>query len=189
MEKVTLLGEEKIEEKELPGLIYKQLKPTLRMKRGLDERTIRDGITRVEKRYHPMWVIKMLIIAERKPFPPKVTPNMVFVDGRSGYRGLFTTVPPRLEKEVGEHEVLRPFFSKQEMLGKYVKDVQEKQINRKYVLKKPKYDVKEMDLLYLPIWQVEVKNAHVDTTYWVNGNTGESEELLMKLCESQEWML
>ncbi|SIS45543.1 hypothetical protein [Salimicrobium salexigens] len=189
MKAVKVLGEDTIEENEIAGWVYKNLKPVLKMNRSLNTETVQKGIKQLEKLYYPLWAIKILVIAERKPFPPKITPNMIFVDGISGYRGVFTSIPPTGEKNAQEASVLSPVLYEKEVKTKYVKDVQEKQINRKYVLKKPKYQMEDIELLYLPIWKTKVETSFFSDTFYINGNTGESEDLLMKLAESKEWLI
>ncbi|GGD03110.1 hypothetical protein GCM10007216_37280 [Thalassobacillus devorans] len=186
---VNVLGEDTLESHELPGYMYKNLKPSLKLNRQLNKELIEKGIVKKEKVYHPMWIVKMLEIADRKPFPPRKRPNMLFVDAVSGYRGLFPNVPPITQKEETSTRVKKASITKQELLGKYIVDVQEKQINRKYVLKKPGYEIKEIEMVYLPLWLVEVETAFFSKTFVLNGNTGESEDLLMKLWKSNEWKL
>ncbi|MCA0984265.1 hypothetical protein LCL89_09430 [Halobacillus yeomjeoni] len=186
---VNILGEETVTEQELPEYMYKNLKPSLKMNRNVTKETLENGIVKKEKLYHPMWIVKMLIIADRKPFPPKVKPNMAFIDAVSGYRGLFPNVPPINEKEVSESKVKKARITKQDLLSKYVVNIQEKQINRNYILKKPRYEIKETSIVYLPLWEVEVDTKYLTKTFVINGNTGESENLLYDLWQSGEWML
>lgn len=186
---VSLLGEGSMLEDELPKYIYKSLNPPLKWNRRLNEEVIEQGIVKKDKIYHPMWIVKMLIIADRKPFPPRIKPNMVFVDAISGYRGLFPNVPSVFQKEVSSSKLTKAMITKEELLEKYVKNIQEKQINRNYVLKKPKYDIKQTEMVYLPLWRVEVETDFLTKTFVINGNTGEAEDLLMKLWETNEWKL
>lgn len=186
---VSLLGEDTVSEKELPTHIYKSLQPPLKWNRQLNEAAVEKGIVKKEKIYHPMWIVKMLVIADRKPFPPRIKPNMAFIDAVSGYRGLFPNVPPITGAEVPTTELEKAVITKQELLEKYVTNVQEKQINRSYVLKKPRYELKETEMVYLPLWKVEVDTDFLTKTFIINGNTGESEDLLMKLWKSNEWKL
>lgn len=46
------------------------------LKRKVTMNELEQRIVSKKKIYHPMWVAKMLVIAERKPFPPRITPNM-----------------------------------------------------------------------------------------------------------------
>lgn len=187
--KLNILGEDSIQEHELPKYMYKGLKPSLKLNKKLDENVIKKGIVKSEKVYQPMWIVKMLIIADRKPFPPKIKPNMVFVDAISGYRGLFPNVPPVTQQKVASSKVKDATITKQELLEKYLINIQEKQINRNYVLKKPRYEVKEAEVVYLPLWLIEVDTDFFTKTFLINGNTGESEDLLKKLWKSNEWKL
>lgn len=70
----------------------------------------------------------------------------------------------------------------EEELEKYIKNVQRKQINRSYVLKKPLHEVKEISLIYLPIWKVKVKGNNIKEALYINGNSGESEKFM-----SERW--
>lgn len=78
----------------------------------------------------------MLVIAERKPFPPRVTPNMGFVDAVSGYRGLFTSVPP-FQSVNSDGLVARPILQSEDQLQPYIQDLQS-QINKKIFTKETK---------------------------------------------------
>ncbi|QSS98810.1 hypothetical protein IMZ31_11915 [Pontibacillus sp. ALD_SL1] len=186
---VTILGEGKIQETDLSTSIYKSVKPTLRWNRHFTEKTIQEGIKEKTKIYYPMWIVKMLVIADRKPFTPKVKPNMVFIDAITGYRGLFPNIPPTAQKKVHASEVKEAVISKEDLLARYVPDVQDKQINRNYVLKKPRYEIKETELVYLPLWDVELDTSFITKSYYINGNTGESEELMRELAQSNTWKL
>ncbi|SFF57348.1 hypothetical protein SAMN05216353_10256 [Halobacillus alkaliphilus] len=187
--KVSIIGEDHLPEEDLAKHMYRSLKPSLKWNRQLNEESLNRGIVKKEKVYHPMWTVKLLVIADRKPFPPKKKPNMAFVDALSGYRGLFTSVPPITAREVSQANVQRADITKQELLDKYVIDVQDKQINRSYILKKPRYEIKEAELVYLPLWRVEVDTDFLSKTFVINGNTGEPEDLLYKLRETGEWKL
>ncbi|CDQ19372.1 hypothetical protein [Halobacillus karajensis] len=186
---VNLLGNGTVQARELSAYIYKTLKAPLRWNRKLDEEIIDKGIVKKEKIYHPMWAVKMLVIADRKPFPPRKKPNMAFVDAVSGYRGLFPNVPFVTQEKVSTSNVKEALITKQELLEKYITDIQKKQINRNYVLKKPRYEIRETEMVYLPLWKVEVETTFFTETFVINGNTGESEDLLMKLWNSNEWKL
>ncbi|WP_181348009.1 hypothetical protein [Thalassobacillus sp. CUG 92003] len=186
---VRVLGEEHVAEKDLPGHMYKSLKPSLKWKPQVNQELLGQGMIKRQKVYHPMWIVKLLVIAERKPFPPRTRPNMVFVDAISGYRGLFPSVPPILSQDVSQANVKQAAITKQELLNKYVIDVQEKQINRSYVLKKPRYEVKSAELVYLPLWEAHVETDALTQTFVINANTGESENLLKSLWSSREWQL
>lgn len=186
---VKVLGEESIVEKDVPSHIYRNLKPSLKWNRQLNVNVIEEGMRKIEKIYHPMWIVKMLVIADRKPFPPKTKPNMAFVDAVSGYRGLFPSVPPIHSKEISNPMVKTAYIDNQEMLSQYVTDVQEKQINRSYVLKKPRYEIKETELVYLPLWEIDVDTDFLTKTFLMNGNTGQSEDLIRDLSISNEWII
>ncbi|KGP91811.1 hypothetical protein N780_15665 [Pontibacillus chungwhensis BH030062] len=186
---VTILGEEKIQETDLPTSIYKSVKPTLRWNRNFSQKTVQEGMIKKERVYHPMWIVKLLVIADRKPFKSKVTPNMVFIDAISGYRGLFPSIPPTAQKQVNSSDVKKAVISKDDLFTRYLPDVQDKQINRNYVLKKPRYEIKEAELVYVPLWEVELHTPFLTKSYYINGNTGESEELMLELTQSNTWKL
>ncbi|MYL35813.1 hypothetical protein GLW08_15095 [Pontibacillus yanchengensis] len=185
---VSVLGNEQIKEQDLPEHMYKSLKPSLKWNRHLNPEVLKQGIIDIEKIYYPMWTVRMLVIADRKPFSPKVKPNLAFIDGISGYRGLLSSVPPLVSKAVSNSSIKQPTITKEE-LNKYIYDVQDKQINRSYVLKKPRYEIKEINQTHLPLWKVEVSTDYLTKTFLINGNTGEPEELIQKLSTSDEWTL
>ncbi|WP_173918209.1 hypothetical protein [Halobacillus sp. Marseille-Q1614] len=178
-----------ITENEVPKIIYKNLGVQLKMNRHIDAAYLKDHITNTKRLYHPMWVAKLLVIADRKPFPPRKKPNMVFVDAVSGYRGLFPSVPPMKEAEAGSGEIVPVQLTKQQVEETYIIDIQQKQINRSYVLKKPRYELKDLFLTYLPLWKVSVDSSYLTKEFVINANTGESEEYMSKLWKSGEWRL
>ncbi|MFG6146897.1 hypothetical protein [Halobacillus sp. B23F22_1] len=178
-----------IAESELPNVIYKNLGIQMKMNRSISADYIKNHIARTKRVYHPMWVAKLLVIADRKPFPPRKKPNMVFVDAVSGYRGLFPTVPAMNEGEVETGEVVPAQLTKQQVKETYIQDIQQNQINRSYVLKKPRYQLEELFLTYLPLWKVQVDSDYLTKEFFINANTGESEEYMSKLWRSVEWRL
>ncbi|QQK77735.1 hypothetical protein HUG15_20535 [Salicibibacter cibarius] len=182
----VIKGKEMIAEEQLDSMIYKSLR--WRQKRTMPRRAIHQYISEKHYFYHPMWIIKLLIIAERKPFPPRITPNMAFVDAFSGYRGLFTNVPPTEQKLVKDGALVTPKIETEDQVDKYVKQVQ-RNINRKYLLKKPKYEIKDTFLVYLPLWFTELKIKGRKQSFIFNANTGESEEYMARLWKSSEWKL
>ncbi|MBP2004845.1 hypothetical protein [Halobacillus andaensis] len=159
------------------------------MNRSIDADYIKNHITSTKRVYHPMWVAKLLVIADRKPFPPRKKPNMVFVDAVSGYRGLFPTVPPMNDREVENGEVVPAQLTKQQVEETYILDIQQNQINRSYVLKKPSYQLEELFLTYLPLWNVHVDSSYLTKEFIINANTGESEEYMSQLWGSGKWRL
>ncbi|SDJ13495.1 hypothetical protein [Natribacillus halophilus] len=182
----VIQGKEMIAEEQLVSFVYKNL--GWRQKRSMARRAINQYIKEKHYFYHPLWLIKLLVIAERKPFPPRVTPNMAFVDALSGYRGLFTNIPPTEQKLVQGGALVAPKIETEDQVGKYVEQVQ-RNINRKYLLKKPKYEIKDTFLVYLPLWFAELEIEGRKQSFIFNVNTGESEEYMARLWESSEWKL
>lgn len=139
--------------------------------------------------YHPFWVAKTLVIAERPPFSPKKIPNMLFVDAVSGYRGMFSHVPKITEKKVSKRVLQTPVIASKEEAKRYITDIQVHQINRSYLLKKPKHKLLALNMLYLPIWEVCVEVEGEERYFYINGNTGENEAFLAKQWEKRKDLL
>jgi hypothetical protein len=189
VKKIRRIGNRLISETLLYKSIYKSLGVKEKMNKSVNIDYIRENMTDKELTYHPFWIVKNLVIAERPPFPSKKMPNVIFIDAVSGYRGLFSKIPPVIEEKV-EGNTLAPLrISKEEVVSKYVKNVQEKQINRSYILKKPLHEVKEVSLVYLPIWKVRVKSDEINETFYINGNTGESEKFMSERWKSGKDLL
>ncbi|SES64286.1 hypothetical protein SAMN05216389_101215 [Oceanobacillus limi] len=167
-----------VSEAEVYQSVYKNLGLRYKLNRAIDEKHVRDFMTERKLIYHPFWVAKTLVIAERPPFPAKKIPNVIFVDGVSGYRGVFSKVPPMTQEEVEPDSLVPVRIPDEKSARNYVKDVQQKQINRSYVLKKPIHEIKEISLDYLPLWKVVVKSELISETFYINANTGESEKYL-----------
>src|SRR5690625_2736810 len=168
-----------IGEAELYKFVQKALPIKFRMNKSIDETVLKQS-DKAELIYHPFWLAKTLVIAERPPFQPKKLPNMIFVDGVSGYRGVFSKIPDIVEMEVNRTDVQPLVITSEEEARKYVKDVQIKQINRSYLLKKQKHEIVEMSLGYVPIWQVLIRTSELHETFYINANTGESEKYMAK---------
>ncbi|MCP3027144.1 hypothetical protein [Halobacillus sp. A5] len=178
-----------INEEDLPHIIYKSLGVQGKVNRNIDTAYIKRHITYAKRLYHPMWTAKLLVIADRKPFPPRKKPNMVFIDAVSGYRGLFSSIPVMNEITLEHGEAAMAQITKQQAKDTYIPDIQQNQINRSYVLKKPRYQLEELFLAYLPLWKVEVDSRILKERFIINANTGESEEYLSKLWRSGKWLL
>ncbi|MFA1818786.1 hypothetical protein ACDX78_01065 [Virgibacillus oceani] len=178
VKKIQRIGNKTIADEMLYKSIYKSLGVKGRVSKKISPDYIRHHLLKKELIYHPFWIVKNLVIAERPPFPSKKMPNVIFIDAVSGYRGLFSKIPPITEEEVEAHALATLRISMDEDVTKYIRNVQEKQINRSYVLKKPKHEVKEITLVYLPIWKAKVKSDELDETFYINGNTGESEKFM-----------
>lgn len=185
---ITLLGSNKlISEDKLYLYMYKALKWSQKMNKEINSTFLKNHITDKELFYHPLWIAKTLVIAARRPFPPKKIPKMIFVDAISGYRGMLSTVPETVSIHV-KPEHLTNIGIIEEDVKKYIKDVQEKQINRSYVLKKPDHKLIELSLVYLPLWRVNVKSDMLNKEFIINANTGESEEYMVTFWQENKWM-
>lgn len=186
--KIQRIGSETISDKILYKAIYKSIGVKRRFNKAWSPDYIRNHLVKKELIYHPFWIVKNLVVAARPPFPPKKTPNIIFIDAVSGYRGLFTKIPPLKNEEV-EMDVLVTVQLPEEELDKYIKNVQQKQINRSYVLKKPHHEVKEVSLVYLPIWKAKIKGDQINETFYINGNSGESEKYMSERWKNRKDLL
>lgn len=176
--KIKQIGNEILGMDELHQAIYKSLGLKTRFNRNIDARHIKENIRDVELKYHPFWMVKTLLVAARPPFPPRKLPRMLFIDAVSGYRGMFSHVPPVSESNIETEKLVQPVIKDETETNRYIKDVHEKQINRSYILKKPEHEVLEKELVYLPIWTGTVQSDFVNITFHINANTGESEKFL-----------
>ncbi|GEL78177.1 hypothetical protein [Tenuibacillus multivorans] len=169
-----------ISEQDVYRYVYKSLPMKKRMMREVNEGFVREYTVNLELLYHPFWVAESLVVADRPPFQPKKTPNIIFVDAVSGYRGVFSKVPSIESIEIDPAHLVKKNIKTQTESKKYIKDVQEKQINRAYILKKPKHEVEHIYESYLPIWKVTIESDLIDDTFYINGNTGELEQHMSK---------
>ncbi|MBC5638314.1 hypothetical protein H8S33_16150 [Ornithinibacillus sp. BX22] len=172
--------ENRISEVELYQYIYKSLGLGQKFNKSITIKHLIDYTTEKKLIYHPFYIAKTIVIAERPPFPPRRTPNLIFVDGVSGYRGVFSKVPPLTREEVEPDYLVSVRIPDEHSAVNYVRDVQQKQINRSYVLKKPKHEIREISLNYLPLWKVAVKSELVKEIFYINANTGESEKYMSR---------
>lgn len=162
----------------VPKMIYRNLSLRERLNRKIDIDYISKNIVEKKFYYHPFWVAKLLVIAERKPFSPKVTPQMVFIDAITGYRGILSSVPYVKEDDVDSIDLMKPFISSEERVQKYIIDIQINQINNLYMIKKPIYETKDVALHYIPFYKVQVKSPLINKELLLNVNTGEHEDYL-----------
>lgn len=186
---IQRIGNKLISETVLYKSIYKSLRVKEKINKSVNIDYIRKNMTEKELIYHPFWIAKNLVIAERPPFPSKKMPNVIFIDAVSGYRGLFSKIPSIIKEEVRGDNLAPLRIKQEEEVKKYIKNVQEKQINRSYILKKPLHEVKEVSLVYLPIWKVKVEGDEIDETFYINGNTGESERFMSERWKSGKDLL
>jgi len=178
-----------VTEHELYKHVYKAAGFKARLNRSINEHYLRQNTKTCDLMYHPFWLAKTLVIADRPPFPPRTHPNMIFVDAVSGYRGVFSKVPPIHDREIGHGSLVETYITDKREAERYVKNVQEKQINRSYILKKPRHEIKEIFLVYLPLWKVAILSGLVNETFYINGNTGESEKFMSERWQSGKDLL
>ncbi|MFC4557645.1 hypothetical protein ACFO3D_05410 [Virgibacillus kekensis] len=190
LEKIGVIGKkEKITERDIYPHMYKALKWRTRINKSITEEYLNEHTVSKALFYHPIWLAKILLIARRPPFPPKKIPNMIFVDAVSGYRGLISSIPGTVIQEVDPQPLISPKINEQDAVKRYVEDVQINQINRSYVLKKPEYDLRDLSLVYLPLWRVKVESDLLTKEFTINANTGESEEYMSSLWDSNKLLL
>src|SRR5690625_2693860 len=184
--KITIIGNNiLIGQNALMKHIYKSLKWSLKIKKNVNVDFIKRYIDKKELVYHPIWLAKTLVVADRKPFSPKKTPNMIFVDAISGYRGLISTIPETIKADINIEKIVHSKITSNDVL-KFIKDVQTSQINRSYILKKPKHEIVDYFLVYLPLWQGKIISHLFETDFIINANTGDSEDYMAKLWDSKE---
>ncbi|NLS09552.1 hypothetical protein HGQ17_05915 [Nesterenkonia sp. MY13] len=138
--------------------------------------------------HHPMWLAKILTFADRPPFPPKVRPNVAFVDAVSGYRGVMETVPPLWETTDDDASArqIKPKITTEEKAKPYVRAVLDK-VDRSYMMKKPRHSIEELNLVYLPLWKVKLALPGAPEEMVINANTGEPETYLARQWSSTSW--
>lgn len=144
---------------------------------------------------HPLWVARVEVIADRPPFAPLVRPRLIFVDGVSEYRGLLEALPPtrlvivHADKDTGEAAAPGQFWARMggervavhrtavghDRALELVQDVQVRQINRSYALRKPRHRVVDVEEQHLPLWRFPTTTGSVAT---VNAVTGVDEAYL-----------
>jgi hypothetical protein len=56
------------------------------------------------------------------------------------------------------------------------------------LLKKPKHQIVELCLLYLPLWKVNVQSNQLQEIIYINANTGESEDYMSKQWKTEKWL-
>lgn len=148
--------------------------------------TLRNAISKEELIHHPLWLGKILTYADRPPFPPRKTPNVVFVDAVSGYRGVLERVPAVEWDSPGKAAAVRTVISTPHQAEKYVRAVLHT-VNRSYVLKKPEHELVSLDLVLLPLWQLTLDLDQRRVVH-VNAVTGESESYLAELWGKDSWL-
>lgn len=145
---------------------------------------LESAVAEQELFYHPLWLGKVLTFADRPPFPPKQTPNVVFVDAVSGYRGVLERVPS-VEGTSGNGTQVPAVIDSPKRARPYVQAVMYT-VNRGYVMKKPTHELVSLDLVQLPIWKVTL-SLEAEHVVYVNGVTGEPETYMARLWKSDAW--
>lgn len=176
-EDLQRIGTKNISHQLLVKSIYKSLGMKTKLNKNITPAYIEHHIQSKQLIYHPIWMVKNMVLAGRPPFPPKKIPRVIFVDAVSGYRGLFSHVPHLRTEKQSAGEVITHQID-ETSLEKYISDVQAKQINRAYLMKKPRHVREGTTLAYLPIWKVSVKSDLVNHVFFINANTGENEQFM-----------
>ena len=148
--------------------------------------SLQTAITGKELVYHPLWLGKVLTFADRPPFPPKRTPNVVFIDAVSGYRGVLERVPAVDGGRQGVGTQVEAVITSRTRAERYVRAVLHT-VNRGYVLKKPQHELVSLDMVWLPLWKVSL-NVDRPRLVHVNGVTGEPESYMAQLWGSESWL-
>lgn len=188
--KITILGNPPcITDDNLYKYIHKSIPVIMRIKKGIDISLLKRYTNKIQLIYHPIWLVKLLIIADRKPLPPKKSNTNIFIDAISGYRGLLNNIPLTTTEINKSTKCIDPFINEENNLEKYIQDVQNSQINRSYMLKKPKYKTTEYFLTHLPLWKVEINGSKIQRDIFLNANTGESEQYMASQWNSKKWLL
>src|SRR5699024_87311 len=121
------------------------------------------------------------------PFKAKVIPNLVFVDAVSGYRGVLEVMPALTEQLPPEATTTEPVLNAAGQVEPYVQTVLRK-IDRNYMLKRPRHEITELTLAYLPLWKLTL-DLGGGTEVFINGNNGELETFLASLWGTSSWFL
>jgi hypothetical protein len=171
-----------------PDFLLKAVRQSLGMKgwrwRGLTE--LRDAVIDQELLYHPLWLGKVLTLADRPPFPPKRVPNAAFVDAVSGYRGVLERIPDVNYGACDGGQQVKAVIDTEQKARRYVQAVLHT-VNRGYVLKKPRHQLASLELLSMPLWRVTVEVPERRVLY-VNAVTGEPETYMARQWESTKWL-
>lgn len=186
---IHVIGDnECIDNKQLYAYIYKSVHLVAKLKKDVTIAFLKTNTNNKELIFHPMWLAQMLVIADRKPFPPKQSSINCFIDAVSGYRGLLTSDMRISRHIVDESKVISPKIKAAYEVEKYIQDVQRTQINRSYILKKPKHRIIHYSLVYLPLWKIDINSDYVSNPLFLNANTGESEKYLSSQWETNRWL-
>lgn len=146
---------------------------------------LRQAVIDQELIYHPLWLGKVLTLADRPPFQPKRIPNAAFVDAVSGYRGVLERIPEVTYGARDDGRQVKPVIDTEKQAKQYVQAVMHT-VNRGYVLKKPQHQLASLELLYMPLWKVTVEAPERQLVY-VNAVTGEPENYMAQQWASESW--
>lgn len=124
---------------------------------------------------HPMWIAWSDVLAERPPFRTAVRPSVIFVDAVSEYRGLLASVPHTQVLDGREVQVHRATVTRVRA-RELVTDVQQSQINRTYLLRKPRHELRRLELSHLPVWRFDPRGG--EPVAYVNAVSGADESYL-----------
>lgn len=147
---------------------------------------LRQAVTDQELIYHPLWLGKVLTLADRPPFQPKRVPNAAFVDAVSGYRGVLERIPEVDHATHDDGRQVKPLINTEQQAERYVQAVMHT-VDRGYVLKKPQHQLASLELLHLPLWKMTVEAPEQRVVY-VNAVTGEPETYLARQWASGAWL-
>jgi hypothetical protein len=147
---------------------------------------LRQCVTDQELIYHPLWLGKVLTLADRPPFPPKQIPNAAFVDAVSGYRGVLERIPEVSPGANDDGRQVKPVINTEHQAKRYVQAVMHT-VNRGYVLKKPQHQLVSLELLYLPLWKVTAEVPERRVVH-VNAVTGDPETYMARQWQSPDWL-
>ncbi|GAA0428053.1 hypothetical protein GCM10008983_00370 [Lentibacillus halophilus] len=186
---ISIIGDNQlIDNNDLGYYVYKSLRMSTKLKNGITVERLRSNIFHTELIFHPMWLAKLLVIADRKPFPSKEIPMIGFVDAVSGYRGLSSSLKTN-KYSIDPANMIAPKIEEYDDVTRYIQDVQHRQINRSYVLKKPNHKIVDYFLVYLPLWKVKLSGDLLPDSRIINAITGESETYLSDQWGTDKWYL
>ncbi|MFB4159013.1 hypothetical protein ACE1TF_03930 [Geomicrobium sp. JSM 1781026] len=165
-------------EQKIPDRLHtlrKQVRKSFKVKMATDE--LEQFMKRKQKVFYPIWVVKLQVIAERKPFSPKITAMTAFIDAISGHHQLHTDAPSF--EYIGAIGVkIPPKLSSVKQIEPYIANIKT-HLNKKYMNKKPDYLIEDSFLSYMPLWEYEVKYRGLTKTFALNATTGEPEQHLL----------
>lgn len=169
-----------------PKVLLKGLRKGMGIRKRPSLAALHEAVADRSLMYHPVWLGKVLTIAARTPFAPKKTPNLVFIDAVSGYRGVLERIPLVDQSTPDSGGYVQPVIQSTDQASLYVRSVLHT-INRGYVLKKPEHKLVSLELVLLPLWKITVKGENPNTVF-MNAVTGEPESYMARLWGSKSWL-